>query len=117
MATIRDLVGAIRKREGVDAVIVLGRDGLVIDAQTSNDLGAEDMAAHVPSLLTAAEALGAAAGRGAPATAVLEYANGIAIVATLSDEALLLVLAQPSPNLGQLLFELRRNREHIAALV
>ena len=30
---------------------------------------------------------------------------------------LLLVLAQPNPNLGQLLFELRRNREHIAALV
>jgi predicted regulator of Ras-like GTPase activity (Roadblock/LC7/MglB family) len=35
----------------------------------------------------------------------------------LSGDALLLVLAQPNPNLGQLLFELRRNREHIAALV
>ena len=33
MATIRDLVGAIRKREGVEAVVVLGRDGLVIDSQ------------------------------------------------------------------------------------
>jgi uncharacterized protein len=117
MATIRDLVGAIRKREGVEAVIVLGRDGLVIDSQLASDVSADDIAAHVPSVLTAANELGAAAGRDALATAILEYPHGLAIVSVLSDDALLLVLAQPNPNLGQLLFELRRNREHIAALV
>ena len=117
MATIRDLVGAIRKREGVEAVVVLGRDGLVIDSQSSPELTADDLAAHVPSVLTAADELGAAAGRDGLATAVLEYPRGLAIVSVLSHDALLLVLAQPNPNLGQLLFELRRNREHIAALV
>jgi predicted regulator of Ras-like GTPase activity (Roadblock/LC7/MglB family) len=35
----------------------------------------------------------------------------------LSPEAILLVLLNPRANIGQLLFELRRNREHIAALV
>jgi predicted regulator of Ras-like GTPase activity (Roadblock/LC7/MglB family) len=117
MATIRDLVGAIRKRDGVDAVIVLGRDGLVIDSQTDDGFTADDVAAHVPSILTAADELGAAAARGSLSTAVLEYPAGLAIVSVLSQDALLLVLAQPNPNLGQLLFELRRNREHIAALV
>ena len=117
MATIRDLVGAIRRREGVEAVVVLGRDGLVIDSQLASGLTADDLAAHVPSVLTAADELGMAAGRDALATAVLEYPGGLAIVSVLSGEALLLVLAQPNPNLGQLLFELRRNREHIAALV
>jgi predicted regulator of Ras-like GTPase activity (Roadblock/LC7/MglB family) len=117
MATIRDLVGAIRKREGVEAVVVLGRDGLVIDSQTSDELTPDDLAAHVPSVLTAADELGGAAERGALATAVLEYERGLAIVSVLSGDALLLVLARPNPNLGQLLFELRRNREHIAALV
>ena len=117
MATIRDLVGAIRKREGVEAVVVLGRDGLVIDSQVAPDVAAEDVAAHVPSVLTAADELGIAAGRDTLATAILEYPRGLAIVSVLSSDALLLVLAQPNPNLGQLLFELRRNREHIAALV
>lgn len=117
MATIRDLVGAIRKREGVEAVVVLGRDGLVIDSQLSGDLAADDVAAHVPSVLTAADELGAAAGREGVTTAVLEYPRGLAIISVLSADALLLVFAQPNPNLGQLLFELRRNREHIAALV
>ena len=117
MATIRDLVGAIRKREGVEAVVVLGRDGLVIDSQTAPEVSADDVAAHVPSVLTAANELGAALRRDSLATAVLEYPQGLAIVSVLSGDALLLVLAQPNPNLGQLLFELRRNREHIAALV
>jgi predicted regulator of Ras-like GTPase activity (Roadblock/LC7/MglB family) len=41
----------------------------------------------------------------------------MAIVSVLSSEAILLVLVQSSANIGQLLYELRRNREHIAALV
>lgn len=117
MATIRDLVGAIRKRDGVEAAVVLGRDGLVIDGQVAPELTADDIAAHVPSVLAAADELGSATGRESLSTAVLEYPRGLAIVSVLSKDALLLVLAQPTPNLGQLLFELRRNREHIAALV
>jgi len=48
---------------------------------------------------------------------VLEHQHGIAIVSVLSSEAVLLVLVSPRANIGQLLYELRRNREHIAALV
>ena len=117
MPTIRDLVGAIRQREGVEAAIVLGRDGLLIDSQVVPNVDAEDVAAHVPSIINAADELGAAAGRGALTTAVLEYPRGIAVVSALTADAVLLVLVAPSANVGQLLFELRRNREHIAALV
>lgn len=117
MPTIRDLVGAIRQREGVEAAIVLGRDGLLIDSQAVPNLDAEDVAAHVPSIISAADELGAAATRGALTTAVLEYPRGIAVVSALTADAVLLVLVAPSANVGQLLFELRRNREHIAALV
>jgi predicted regulator of Ras-like GTPase activity (Roadblock/LC7/MglB family) len=48
---------------------------------------------------------------------VLEHRDGLAIVSVLSADAVLLVLVRPQANVGQLLFELRRNREHIAALV
>jgi hypothetical protein len=117
MPTIRDLVAAIRQREGVEAAIVLGRDGLLIDSQTATQLDAEQVAAHVPSVIQAAEEFGAAAARGALQTAVLEHANGLAVISCLSPDAVLLVLLQPTANLGQLLYELRRNRANIAALV
>jgi len=117
MPSIRDLVAAIRQREGVDAAIVLGRDGLLIDSHSSPGLDAEDVAARIPAIIGPADDFGAATGRGELLTAVLEHRNGIAIVSVLSTEAVLLVLVSPRANIGQLLFELRRNREHIAALV
>ena len=117
MPTIRDIVGAIRQREGVEAAVVLGRDGLLIDGEAVAQLDAENVAAHVPSIITAADEFGAAAGRGPLTTAVLEHPNGIAIVSALSAEAVLLVLVRPSADVGQLLFELRRNRANIASLV
>jgi predicted regulator of Ras-like GTPase activity (Roadblock/LC7/MglB family) len=117
MPSIRDLVAAIRQREGVDAAIVLGPDGLLIDSSHSAGLDAEGLAARIPAIISPADELGSATGRGELLTAVLEHRNGLAIVSVLSPEAILLVLVSPRANIGQLLFELRRNREHIAALV
>lgn len=117
MPTIRDLVAAIRQRDGVEAAVVLGRDGLLIDSQTVPNLDAEQVAAHVPSIIQFADELGGAAARGALQTAVLEHERGLAVIACLSADAVLLVLVQPTANLGQLLYELRRNRANIAALV
>jgi predicted regulator of Ras-like GTPase activity (Roadblock/LC7/MglB family) len=117
MPSIRDLVAAIRQREGVDAAIVLGRDGLLIDSQLAPGLEADDIAARIPAIISPADDLGNATNRGELLTAVLEHRNGLAIVSVLSPEAILLVLVTPRANIGQLLFELRRNREHIAALV
>lgn len=117
MPTIRDLVDAIRQREGVEAAVVLGRDGLLIDGQAVPNLDAEGASAHIPSVITAADEFGAAAARGQVVTAILEHQRGMAIISVLSQDAILLVLVQPTANVGQLLFELRRNREHIASLV
>ena len=64
MPTIRDLVSALRRREGVDAAMVLGRDGLRIDGATDAALDADRLAAFVPPMALAATEMGVAAGRG-----------------------------------------------------
>ena len=115
--SIRDLVSAIRQREGVEAAVVLGRDGLLIDSQGVPGLDPEDLAARIPAIIGPADDLGEGIGRGTLITAVLEYTRGLAIVSVLNADAILVVLVRPDANVGQLLFELRRNREHIAALV
>lgn len=117
MPTIRELVGALAQRDGVEAVILLGRDGLLIDGRTAPALDAEQLSAHVPALVTAAEELAIPAGRGPLVTSVLEYERGLAIICALSSEAVLLVLVHPSANVGSLLFDLRRHRGNIASLV
>jgi uncharacterized protein len=115
--TIRDLVSALRRRDGVVAAIVLGRDGLLIDGDSTGTLDPDGLAAHVPPMAVAAAEMGRAAGRGDFGLMVLEYAQGSAIVSSLSHEALLLVLLEPAANLPSLLYDLRRHRAQLSALV
>jgi len=112
MATIRDVVDALSRSNGVDAVVVVGRDGLPIDSRVANGVDAESVAALLPSAIKHM-----AGGRGDFTSAVLEFGRGLAIVAVLNAEALLIVLVQPATNVGALLFDLRRHRTAIAGLL
>lgn len=117
MPTIHDLVRALAQREGVEAVVILGRDGLLIDTRTTGDLDGEHLAALTPAVASAAEAIGHASGRGSLLTTVIEYERGHAIISAVSPDAILLLIVHPTANLGALLYDLRRHRANIASLV
>jgi predicted regulator of Ras-like GTPase activity (Roadblock/LC7/MglB family) len=107
----------LAQREGVDAVIVLGRDGLTIDATTRDGLDADGLAALVPSVVAACARLGTAASRGDFGMGAVEYAGGVAVVCTLTAEALLAVFVRSNVNVGSLLYEIHRHRPAIASLL
>ncbi len=117
MPTIRDLVRVISQREGVEAAVVLGADGLLIEGRTAQDLDGEHLAALAPAIVASSEAFGQAASRGGFVTAVLEFERGVVLVSSLTSDALLLVMLHPNANVGSLLFELRRHRANIASIV
>ena len=117
MPTIRDVVQALARRDGVDAVIILGNDGLPIDSTAAPGLDPETVAAHLPAVLQSCEELGRNAWRGELVTGVLEYDGGFAVVADLSSDAKLLVLLKPGANLGPLLYDLTRHRAAIGRLL
>jgi len=117
MPTIRDVVKVLRNREGVEAVIVLGRDGLPIDSRTSDVLDSENVAALVPPIVESCNSLGNASGRGAFGFGVVEFEDGLAVIGELTSETLLAILVRREINIGQLLFELRRHRAAIAQLL
>lgn len=117
MATIRDLVATIRQREGVLAAVVLGPDGLLIDGQTSPELDGEGLAALVPALLGAADGLAQALGEGSPRTVVAELGASLVIAASLTPDAVLLVVTRAHDSAGLLLLELRRNLAAMATVV
>src|SRR5262249_58067219 len=99
-ATMRDVVEALSRSNGVDAVVVVGRDGLPIDSRVANGVDADSVAALLPTAITHMAQLGDAGGRGDFATAVLEFGRGLAIVAVLPAPAVPIRLGQPAPNAG-----------------
>jgi len=117
MSELESALYAVRDHEGVEHVLLLGRDGLAIRNVGANGLDTETVAAVVPGLLAGADMLGDAAERGAAVTLVAEYERGVAIVAPLSDELLLAVFVRPDVGFAPLLALLRRDRERLAALV
>jgi predicted regulator of Ras-like GTPase activity (Roadblock/LC7/MglB family) len=117
MPTIRDVVDALGRRDGVEAVIILGNDGLPIASHTSDGVDPEVLSALVPNVIQATEQLGHHASRGNLTTGVIEYNAGLAVVASLSSETKLLILVKPRTNVGPLLYDLTRHRAEIAGLL
>src|SRR5882762_8423949 len=74
MATIRDVVEALSRSTGVDA---------------------DSVAALLPTAIKHMAQLGDAGGRGDFTSAVLEFGGGLAVVAVLHADALLIVLCNP----------------------
>jgi uncharacterized protein len=113
MATLRELVRAIRQRPGIDAAVVVGRDGLVIAGDASPHVDLDEMAARVPPLLTALRELTTG-----NLTAVIEHRGGhIVFVSLNGDEAALLLFAAAAGDVAPLVSDLRRYRDRIAGLV
>ncbi len=116
MSRIRDVVRDLEQREGVEAVIVLGPDGVTIDAMTRDGVDAETLAASIPRALRASRDLGAVAARGRFQTCVVEYDHGLLVIAELAPEVILALSIKAGINVGPLLYDLRRNRTAMAAL-
>ena len=116
MTSIRDIVQAFGQRDGVDTVVVLGRDGLPIDSASRDAMDIEGVAALVPSLVGACTRLSQAGARGEFKAAVVEFGNGFILVSALNTDALLALFVQSHADVGGLLYELRRYRSAIAAL-
>jgi predicted regulator of Ras-like GTPase activity (Roadblock/LC7/MglB family) len=117
MPTIREFTSALRQRPGVNAALVSGRDGLLIDGAAADAVDLDDLAARVPALISEAAAIGDSTRLGACTTCIVEYAEGYAVLTTLGADSILTVVLGRSAELGALLFELRSQRSKLETLL
>ncbi len=117
MPNLKELVGSLLDRPGVEAVVLLSGDGLPIEHAVRNSLDPDAAAALTATLMRDVARLGEAVGRGPTAMAVLEYERGLVILARLAEGDWLMVLTEPDVDAGELLYDLRRHRPVLAALL
>jgi predicted regulator of Ras-like GTPase activity (Roadblock/LC7/MglB family) len=116
MSELEAALARLRGHPGVEQLILLGSDGLVIQ-QIDGPGEEETVAARIPGIAAACESLGRASGTGRFATAVLEFEQGVVIACALSPELLLAARIQPGIGFAALLRELRRERAHLIELI
>ena len=117
MATLGEVVRGLGARDGIEAVLVLSADGLPIEHSSRVPFEPEAVAALTATLMQYATRLGLGAGRGAPRTSVIDYEQGLLIVAQVGSGDSLAILAAPEADIGELLFDLRQHRPALAALL
>jgi predicted regulator of Ras-like GTPase activity (Roadblock/LC7/MglB family) len=117
MPGLNEVVRSLSTRDGVEAALVLSADGLPIEHASRGTFDAESLAALTATLVQYATRLGLGAGRGALRNAVMEYEQGVLIVAQIGAGDCLAILAAPDADVGNLLYDLRQHRPALAALL
>lgn len=117
MPPLETALAALGAHPGVEHVLVLGRDGLLIQHAGGAGLDAETVSAMAPGVATAAAGLGRAAGLGDARTVAVQLEGGVALVAALSADLLLAVVLRDGVGFAPLLRELAERRGELAGLV
>lgn len=109
MPAFSDILGAFARRPGVAAAALVNADGLPIDTRGAR-IDVDAVAALSATMLRHGLHFGDAVGRSAFRTLVLEFDQGLAVIARLDEMAILVVLLEPDAAAGTVLAELHRLR-------
>jgi predicted regulator of Ras-like GTPase activity (Roadblock/LC7/MglB family) len=117
MIELGEVVQSLAGRAGVRAALLLSGEGLPIEHAARGPFDSETVAALAATLAQHAARLGQGAGQGAFETAVLEFGDGLLILARAGADDWVAVLAGSDADIGPLLFDLRQHRAALAALL
>jgi predicted regulator of Ras-like GTPase activity (Roadblock/LC7/MglB family) len=116
MSELESALAELHGHQGVEHVLLLGRDGLLIQHVGDGPLDVETIAALAPGLASACASVGDAAGFRGFSTAAIEWEGGVGIVSTVADDLLLVVLLLPDIGFAPVLRAIREQRERLAAI-
>jgi len=116
-APLKKILTDMTRIDGVRGVIVVSKDGLVLDyVVPGRDIDAEDLGATVSQAVALMGKIGEQFNLGKPAIMTLEYDNGMIVAGDLGEN-FVLVIADKSAMVGMIRNEIKRQRDKIKALV
>ncbi|MDE3228893.1 MAG: roadblock/LC7 domain-containing protein [Chloroflexota bacterium] len=118
MPSPRDLLARLIEVPGVRAVVLVGREGLLIDyAGRGDDRAREALGALGASALSVTEALGAELGAGPTVGVVLDYEDALVSIDPLGEFATVVTLAENAASLGRIRHTLQSQRDELLRLL
>ncbi len=112
---LKQVLGELLRLEGVSAVVVVGRDGFVIESVHNGKIDAEALAAMASAGMGALEAMGAELGKGRAMQVLVELEDGPVLLSPVSDTELIAIVGEKNLNVGRIRYELKKSRERVVA--
>lgn len=117
MQRVHDALAELVARPEVAGAVLVGPEGLLVASHLPGGADGEALAALAVTLVRDTHEMTRALGRAAPERILMESPDGLVAACPLADGAYLLVLARPGAPAGRLLFDLRRLRGDLTALL
>lgn len=116
MPGLKSQLNDLVKVEGINAAVVVGRDGFVIEGIASDaGLDIEAVGAVISTGIGSSEVMGRELNVGALNQSMVEFDNGVLVMATLGRDALLCLVCGLGSNLGNVRLQLKKRSPDLAA--
>lgn len=117
MADMKEVLMKFLAIQGVQAAMIVGRDGLLIDGVSLDDSDLEAMSAISLTGSSMAEAMGQEMMTGGLHVAIMEYDKGIVALEPLNEYSLFVALSNETTSLGRIRLEVKKHRDELARSV
>lgn len=115
---MKNLLGDLLRVEGVNAAVVVGRDGFVIEGLAGGGrLDIEAVGAVISTGIGSAEVMGNALAVGEMSQAMVEYKGGVIVMGLVTRDAILALVADQKANLGNIRYQLKQRTPEIARVL
>jgi hypothetical protein len=109
MSELKDMLNELVNVEGINSAVVVGRDGFVIDGITAGiGLDSDAVGAVISTGIGSSEVMGRELEVGAMTQGMVEYSDGLIVMALLGSDAILAVVADLNANLGNVRFQIKK---------
>jgi predicted regulator of Ras-like GTPase activity (Roadblock/LC7/MglB family) len=115
MASLKHQLNDFLKIDGINGVVLVGRDGFVIEGIANDGRDVETVGAVISTGLGTSEMVGKELNVGALTQSMVEYDNGILLLGTVGKDALLCVVCDANANLGNARLQLKKRTPELAA--
>jgi uncharacterized protein len=114
MGVLKELLNEITALEGINAAVVVNRDGFMIDGMMrTNLIDMEYMAAIISAGVGSSEQMARQLSLGEISLSMIECEEGIIVVVQISDDAIMAVVADIDAKIGSVRYQLKKRLEDI----
>ncbi len=115
-ASLRDQLTDLSKVDGVTTVVVVSRDGFVIDGVTAgDDIDVDAVGAIMSAGVGSSEVMGRELNIGQMTQIMSEYKGGVIVASFLGEGSILVIVADLTANLGNIRYQVKKRAQSIEA--